>query len=148
MTLPAPGNYDLSWRRGNVLALLALCVLAGGWLAVMRSARTVSVGARIPVDSEKVARATEKIDPNVATPASLRRLPGIGPTIAERIVEYRQARGERCFRRPEDLLKVPRIGPKTVENVRRHLKIGGLEGKAADSQPSGGILLHRSALGP
>jgi DNA uptake protein ComE-like DNA-binding protein len=47
------------------------------------------------------------IDPNTATPAELDRLPGIGPSLAARIVEERELRP---FTTLADLQRVPGIG--------------------------------------
>ena len=43
-------------------------------------------------------------------------LPGIGPVLADRIVETRRREGG--IRELEDLLKVPGIGPRTIEAFR------------------------------
>lgn len=56
------------------------------------------------------------LDLNRATAAELEKLPGIGPTLAARIVNWRETHGP--FRSVEDLLSVPGIGPKTLENLR------------------------------
>ncbi len=53
---------------------------------------------------------------NTADVATLQALPGIGPALAERIVADRKARG--LFRTPEDLRRVPGIGPKRWERIR------------------------------
>jgi len=42
---------------------------------------------------------------NTATPKQLEALPGIGPVIAKRIVEFREKRGG--YRRIEELLAIP-----------------------------------------
>lgn len=55
----------------------------------------------------------KQIDLNTATAQELERLPEIGPALAQRIVAHRAAQGP--FRRAEDLLQVPGIGPKTYE---------------------------------
>ncbi|MDF1615025.1 ComEA family DNA-binding protein [Desulfurivibrio dismutans] len=49
---------------------------------------------------------------NRADARTLRFLPGIGPTLSRRIVDYRTAHGP--FRDPEELLLVHGIGPKTL----------------------------------
>lgn len=50
------------------------------------------------------------------------RLPGIGPTIAQKIVEYRTTNGP--FKVLEDLLKIPGIGTDTLEAIRGLVIIG------------------------
>ncbi|MCS7270814.1 MAG: helix-hairpin-helix domain-containing protein, partial [Gemmataceae bacterium] len=52
---------------------------------------------------------------NRASSGELQRLPSIGPVLAQRIIA---ARSERPFQRVEDLLRVPGIGPKTLEKLR------------------------------
>lgn len=57
-----------------------------------------------------------KINVNTATQEELEGLPSIGPAKAKAIVEYRTKNGP--FQSPEDLLKVPGIGEKTLEKLR------------------------------
>jgi competence protein ComEA len=56
------------------------------------------------------------IDLNLASERDLEGLPGIGPILALRIVEYREARG--AFRDVEQLRRVKGIGKKTVDRIR------------------------------
>lgn len=56
------------------------------------------------------------IDLNTATAAQLELLPGVGPTLAARIVQDRQANGP--FKSVDDLDRVKGIGPGIVEKVR------------------------------
>jgi competence protein ComEA len=62
------------------------------------------------------------IDLNRATATELEALPGIGPALAERIVQYRAARGP--FARVEDLADVPGIGAATMEILGPLLRVG------------------------
>lgn len=55
------------------------------------------------------------LDLNRATAAELRTLPGIGPALASRIVEFRARHGP--FAKPEDLTKVSGIGDKTFARL-------------------------------
>ena len=48
--------------------------------------------------------APDRVDLNSAPAAELRRLPGVGPTLAARIIEHRQKHGP--FRRPQDVIIV------------------------------------------
>jgi competence protein ComEA len=64
---------------------------------------------------------TGPVDVNSAPPEELRRLPRIGPKLAQRIVE---ARAARPFRSADDLRRVRGIGPKTLEGLRPHVVIG------------------------
>lgn len=54
-----------------------------------------------------------KVNINAATVEQLDSLPGIGPATAQKIVEDRMRNGP--FRSPEDLMRVPGIGPKKFE---------------------------------
>ncbi|MFN4260639.1 MAG: ComEA family DNA-binding protein [Gemmataceae bacterium] len=57
------------------------------------------------------------IDINSASREELQRLPGIGPTLSQRIIEERH---RRPFASVDDLRRVPGIGAKTVEKLRLH----------------------------
>lgn len=56
------------------------------------------------------------IDINTATAAQLEELPGVGPAIAERIIEHRELNGP--FASVDDLQEVSGIGPATLEKMR------------------------------
>ena len=72
----------------------------------------------------RVESARQKINPNTASGASLQRLPGVGPTRANGIIEYRRRHWYRPFRKAEDLEAVDGIGPGTVERIRPYLDFG------------------------
>ena len=54
-----------------------------------------------------------KININKASAEELTQLQGVGPKYAAKIVEYREQNGP--FASPEDLMKIPGIGPATYE---------------------------------
>lgn len=58
---------------------------------------------------------------NTATLADLETLPGIGPALAQRIIDFRESNGG--FRTVEDLLEVPGIGAKKFEELKDHVTV-------------------------
>jgi len=56
------------------------------------------------------------IDINTATLEEFDSLPGIGPTTAQKILEYRDANGP--FAAIEDIMNVSGIGPSTFEDIK------------------------------
>ena len=67
------------------------------------------------------ADAGERIDINAASVEELIRLPGIGPKLAEAIVEYRAAEP---FEHAEDLRKVKGVGDKLFERLKDRITVG------------------------
>jgi len=56
---------------------------------------------------------------NTATVEQLERLPGVGPALAMRIVEFRDRKGG--FKRIEELLAVPGVSEKKWKAMREYL---------------------------
>ncbi len=79
-------------------------------------------GAAGPVSSGAAAGAGPgvKIHLSTATPEQLDGVDGIGPTLAERIVEYRDAHGG--FRSLQELAEVEGIGEKRLSTLREALQ--------------------------
>jgi uncharacterized protein len=61
------------------------------------------------------------VDVNTASAPLLARVAGLGPTLAERIVSYRDTHGP--FRTRQALLEVPRLGEKAFEQAAGFLRI-------------------------
>jgi competence protein ComEA len=57
-----------------------------------------------------------KVNINTADTTALETLPGIGPSLAQRIVDHRQANGP--FGRIEDIMEVSGIGPATFDKIK------------------------------
>lgn len=60
------------------------------------------------------------IDLNTADQATLEQLPGVGPKTAQSILTWRAEHG--AFSAPEELLEIRGIGPRTLEELRPHLR--------------------------
>jgi competence protein ComEA len=66
--------------------------------------------------------AGQLVNINTADAKLLEQLPGIGPTTAQKIVDYRTENGP--FERVDDLLKIPGIGPSTLDQIRGLITVG------------------------
>ncbi len=70
------------------------------------------------------------VDLNTAGLEELQTLDGIGPALAERIIEYREAHGP--FQSVEGLLEVKGIGEATLEKFREDVTAG--DGQATEEE--------------
>jgi competence protein ComEA len=71
---------------------------------------------------EVVTITTELININTASLAELDTLPGIGPTTAQKIIDYRTQNGP--FINAEDIVNVSGIGPGTYERIKDLITVG------------------------
>lgn len=121
----APGLYRLD-AGARVVDVIAA---AGGFVddadrAAVNLARPLSDGEQlvVPRVGEEVpsggtgASGDGRINLNTASAAELESLPRIGPAMAQRILDWRDANGR--FTSVEDLLAVPGIGDKMLEALR------------------------------
>jgi competence protein ComEA len=60
---------------------------------------------------------------NTATESQLMLLPRVGPSLAKKIVEYRQTNGE--FKSPDELVLVPGVGDRTYELMAPYVAVKG-----------------------
>lgn len=65
------------------------------------------------------------VDLNTASPSLLQRVSGISSSVAQNIVKYREENG--AFTSRNQLLKVPKLGPKAYEQCAGFLRIPGAE---------------------
>lgn len=62
-----------------------------------------------------------QVDLNQATASDLQALPGIGPKLAQRVIDHRTARGP--FGKIEDLQRVKGIGRRKFDRLRPHVLV-------------------------
>ena len=122
--------------------ILITCIFAAflfGFFAGRNLNRTPVQIKSLPVAAEVSAATTEAsetddpatgssevsfpININTATAQQLEALPGIGPTYAQRIIDYRKTHGD--FQHLEELTNVSGIGQKRLEAILDYATVGG-----------------------
>lgn len=63
----------------------------------------------------------EKVNINTADSAELQSIPGIGPSKADRIIEYRNTQGR--FNTIDDIKNISGIGNKTFESIKKYIVV-------------------------
>lgn len=122
-SVKSPGIYQLDSGTRVYDAVLA----AGGFTdkanqASVNMARALNDGEQLVVSSESSgavyegALSSTLISLNQASSSQLEDLPGVGPALAGRIVDWRTANGG--FKAKEDLLNVAGIGDKLFASVK------------------------------
>jgi competence protein ComEA len=104
-------------RRAELAGVNLAAPLQDGQQIVVPLAGALASG---PGGAAEGALATPKPSLGAATVEQLDELDGIGPTLAERIVEYRQSHGG--FGSIEELGEVEGIGEKRLESLREALQ--------------------------
>lgn len=137
------GDAETRALRRAVTVLIALSAVRWGWSQDTPGAApraTDLLGELLDStrgavsDAERRARpleSGERIDVNRDGAEELDRLPGIGPSTAEAIVEARERLG--AFHRADDLLSVRGIGDVTLARISPHLDFGNVSSNGARS---------------
>jgi len=103
----------MCWRFVPYFAGILSGPLIGGILWLILSPPRGTAITLLPPPSPATTSASgtpaSPFNPNTASASGLDRLPGIGPSRAQEIIDHRESQG--AFGSIEDLLSVPRIGP-------------------------------------
>jgi competence protein ComEA len=95
-------------------------------LSCLAALATVVPGAALAQtkSSSRAAKpaSTQIVNVNTATAADFEALPGIGPKMAARIIEYRQKNGP--FKKVEELMNVRGLGEKNFLKLKAQLTLG------------------------
>jgi competence protein ComEA len=136
--VPRPGVYALAQgsrvqdaisAAGGFLAdadktgiNLARALADGEQLDIPYTSGTSPVILDTPTAALTTPSSTELININTASVSELDSLPGIGPTTAQKIVDYRQQNGP--FVSTADIINVSGIGPGTYEKIKDLITVG------------------------
>ncbi len=107
-------------ERQVILFLMATALLGIGILCYKNLVYQPKIEV---VSAEAVAKEAAKkkiININTATKEKIIRLPGIGPSLADALIEYRTANG--AFKDKEGIKSVRGIGPAKFERIKDYIK--------------------------
>lgn len=132
-------RLSITRREGLALVTLTLLFVTGLGVQHIRNQQVPPVAADSVVatspartgastseeagaENEPAAPTPENpLDLNSASTDALQTLTGIGPALAERIVDYR--RTQRPFQRVDELRRVRGIGDKTLADIRSRIQV-------------------------
>jgi competence protein ComEA len=112
---PTPTPAPEVAPRGSQAALGVLLVVLVALLAVRGYGNRLGARPTEPV-------AADLIDLNSADAAELAQVPGVGPKMADAIIEHRRKYGP--FKTVDDVKNVRGIGPVKLEKLRDHVRAG------------------------
>ena len=137
---PGPARKIVAWRQSHgpfrtladfdsvpgvgatllaaVAPYLALAPAPAGAAPQVETATPPPAAAPVPPSTERTAGAV--VDLNRASAEELQTLPGIGPSLAARVVAWRTEHGP--FRSVDELESVPGIGHKTATRLRPRVR--------------------------
>jgi len=110
---------DRDWLAQNVNLAAPLKDGIKIYIRSTKDVKSTTSGDQRQVLSEN--HADTKININTASLAELDRLAGIGPVIAQRILDYRQQNGS--FSKIEDLMQVSGIGQKVFDKIKDQITV-------------------------
>lgn len=120
------------WTRSAQAAGVVLVCLGLGWMQSWGS----------PFNSSPTPLEIT-VDANNASAAALMQIPGIGPNLAQHIIE------KRPYKHIDDLKTVPGIGPATFETICRHMHIAPHRGVAGETHTAlDPVPSNKSSAGP
>ena len=101
-----------------------LCILLGFFIGRNTSHNYINVNNSTQSQIESTTNTQKddgRLDINTASLQQLTLLPGIGETIAQRIIDYRTKHGR--FQSIDELLQVNGIGEKKFEQMKPYIKV-------------------------
>jgi competence protein ComEA len=102
------------FRRSPIATALVLAVA----LAALAAAPVKAAAPAAPRAASSEAR---PIDLNTADSTALESVPGIGKSLSQRILAFRDKNGP--FQSVDDLLKVQGVGEKSIQKLRPYLTV-------------------------
>jgi len=103
-------------RKETIVLFVLIAVLIGLNLVNYIARRRMEKSLAVVIEEGQTP-----VSLNEAGPGDLEGLPGVGPTLADRIIEYRNAAGG--YRSLDDLKKVKGVGEKLFRKILPFIKL-------------------------
>ena len=113
-----PSGFLARYKPQIIVCILVVALLAGGAYYSSRISESApkTVYSTSLEEAETEAQKPLLVNINTADAKELDELPEVGPSTAEKIVEYRRHHGK--FKSVDELEEVPGIGPKTLQKIK------------------------------
>ena len=105
----------------RVLLMLLAVVAMAAIPAAAQQTTTEKPAKAVANPAQPAGPTAPLVNINTATQTQLESLPGLGPKVAARILEYRQKNGS--FKKVEDLMNVKGIGEKSFLKLKPLLRV-------------------------
>lgn len=112
-------------KPGGIIAILfalSVGILLGTFIGRNTRGTVVDLSVDEAQNIETTVQTIHKLNINAASADQLDVLPGIGKTLADRIIAYRMENGP--FRSVDELLFVDGIGEKTLHEIQHLIDVG------------------------
>ncbi len=120
-----------SLNQSDGVALLRMTIIVLSCILMVYGGRRYFGIRVVDADDVRPRQLAYRVDVNQCEIAELAALPGIGPTLARRIVEARKKRGG--FDHAEQLLEINGIGEKTINEIKPYLVFGEYLGSGLEA---------------
>ena len=119
------------WTRSQRIVLLGLLVCLLVYLSIRFALNHHALTNAPPVVGPMADQLASHLDPNTASRGALSEIPGVGQTLAQAIIDYREQfqkshPGQPAFTRPEDMRRVRGIGVAREESLQEFLQFPAL----------------------
>lgn len=115
---PRQGTHDVATTQRVIALLDSIQRHTSAEPALESAPASIAQRPTSAPSNKPKEKAAVRVAVNTASKTQLERLPGVGPAMAERIIEERQ---RRPFTSPDDLDRVKGIGAKKLEKMRPYI---------------------------